>query len=88
MRKLPRCGPKYFFDGLNSFLHFMITDKDAAIINLNHSCDYLFQKVEVLYAGTTISFPEGVTQTSTTISRTLYTSTHTIGQLLHTHHVF
>ena len=52
MINLPRCGPDYVFDGANSFLRFMVTNADANNnLILDHSCDCLFQKVEVLHGG-------------------------------------
>ena len=52
MINLPRCGPDCVFDGPTSFLRFMITNADGAnSLLLDHSCDCLFQKVEVLHAG-------------------------------------
>lgn len=51
MINLPRCGPDYVLDGANSFLRFMVTNKDAAELRLDHSCDCFFQKLEILHGG-------------------------------------
>ena len=52
MINLPRCGPDFVFDGPNSFLRSQVTNKDTAnSLILDHSCDCLFQKVEVLHGG-------------------------------------
>ena len=64
MINLPKCGPDYVFDGPNSFLRFMLTNSDAATINLDHSCDCLFQKVEVLHAGNVLEVIDNYHQLS------------------------
>ena len=52
MINLPRCGPDYVFDGANSFLRFLVTNNDTTNGHtLDHSCDCLFQKVEILHGG-------------------------------------
>ena len=52
MINLPRCGPDYVLDGANSFLRFQITNNDGTgSLNLHHSCDWLFQKIEILPGG-------------------------------------
>ena len=62
---LPRCGPNYVFDGPNSFIRFQVTNADAASsLILDHSCDCLFQKVEVLHAGNVLEVIDNYHQLS------------------------
>jgi len=65
MINLPRCGPDYVFDGPNLFLRFMVTNVDGANnLYLDHSCDCLFQKVEVLHAGNVLEVIDNYHQLS------------------------
>ena len=52
MINLPGCGPDYVVDGANQFLSFLVMNNDTTNgFILDHSCDCLFQKVEVLHGG-------------------------------------
>ena len=65
MINLPRCGPDYVFDGPNSFLRFQVTNKDTAnTLILDHSCDCLFSKVEVLHGGNVLEVIDNYHQLS------------------------
>ena len=53
-------------NGPNSFLHFMVTNADATRKNLllHHSCDCLFQKIEVLHGGNVLGVFDNYNQLS------------------------
>ena len=52
MINIPRAGPDYVFDPMNSFLCFKATIADAAgVLSINHSANSFIQKLEVLLAG-------------------------------------
>ena len=44
MMNFPRSGLDFLFDGPNFFLRFMVTNKDAATLNFDHSCHCFFTK--------------------------------------------
>ena len=65
MINLPRCGPDYVFDGANSFLRFQVTNNDTTNgLILDHSCDCLFQRVEILHGGCVLESIDNYNQLS------------------------
>ena len=65
MINIPRAGPDYVFDPMNSFLRFKATIVDAAgVLSIDHSANSFCQKCEILHAGNVLETIDNYQQLS------------------------
>ena len=65
MINIPRAGPDYVFDPMNSFLRFKASVVDqAGVLSIDHSANSFIQKLEVLHAGNVLETIDNYQQLS------------------------
>ena len=62
---IPRCGPDYVFDPMNSFLRFNASNSDGTgVLDWAHSVNSVISKLEVLHAGNVLETVDNYPQLS------------------------
>ena len=62
---IPRCGPEYVFDPMNSFLRFNVYNADrTGVLNWDHSVNSIIARLEVLHSGNVLETIDNYPQLS------------------------
>ena len=62
---IPRCGPEYVFDPMNSFLRFNVYNADrTGVLAWDHSVNSIIARLEVLHSGNVLETIDNYPQLS------------------------